>query len=223
MLCSEARRRGLAQGIQRDGQAAGRRARERCKNVGRDRERNERTASIDSTHSFTSAKAGQRRDHRAEADQARDAESREHRGIRARIDRLLERGKALIVQCEQGHDCREQRDDNGPHAADSGERCPAPFFLGEKTRVEARSTKTLMARLTRMTTTSGRIAVTTEASCSRGAVRSSCWIEFARDGGALAQGRTSRRLDSVPTSAKPSPSPGDFLGAGEPSRTGRRG
>jgi hypothetical protein len=36
------------------------------------------------------------RDHRTEADQARDAESRQH--VRAGIDRLPESGKALVVQ-----------------------------------------------------------------------------------------------------------------------------
>ena len=48
------------------------------------------------------------------------------------------------------------------------------------------------------------------------AVRQLCWIEFARDGGALAQGRIVEAPNSVPTSANPRPSPGDFLGAGEP-------
>ena len=143
---------------------------------------------IDSTQSRTTANAGMRRHHGAEADQARHAQHRQHRGVGAGVHGRAQRRQPPIVDREQRHDRAAQRHDHRPHAADGGERGRAPARLGEKARVECAAARTTTsARLTTTTTTSGSAASRIGGgSSARRAVRDLGRIELARGGGALA-------------------------------------
>ena len=100
---------------------------------------------------------------------------------------MLARSEAgAIVERDQRQDRCEQRDHDGPHAADRGKRGAAPPPSARNSCRARGSTKTLMARLTRMTTISGRNATSTVGVLGVAAVRNLGGIEFARDGGALA-------------------------------------
>ena len=80
----------------------------------------------------------QRRDHRAEAHEARDADRRQHRCVGAGIHALAQRRQAPPVDDDQHEDRRRERHRHRPHAAHRLQGSAAPALLGQERGVEAR-------------------------------------------------------------------------------------
>ena len=82
-----------------------------------------------STQSRTTRERRQRRNDRAEADQARDAERRQDRGVGAGVHGFAQRRQAPAIDGDDREDRGGERGHHRPYAADRGQRCRAPALL----------------------------------------------------------------------------------------------
>ena len=126
--------------------------------IGRDGQRHQRTA-LDREHPVAHHReGGQRRDDRAEADEAGDAQHRQDGRIGAGVHAVAQRRQAPIVDRDQDDDGGRERGDDRPHAPDRGERRRAPCLVGEKGSVDAWQDEQRHEEIDATTTTSGRAA-----------------------------------------------------------------